>query len=198
MAQYNPTEMIYHYRNYKKVYYSYDEELYAATFPEDWAKDHFPETGPKECSNCEYFGKWNGVFIGYCVNCAKHVYQGSRGVGFIDIGKEIDKTPEDLERGVPSAFETYLKDINPYDVGDSEFIDSANLVNSYQANEVYEDLIIDIDVNTNTFPSVSINIVSDDETGCIETDTDSDTESEYYGFYYDYTGSSLNEGYDSY
>ena len=52
------------------TYYSYDEELYAKCFPEEWSQNHYPGTGPKECKDCVKNGFWNGVFVGYCVMCA--------------------------------------------------------------------------------------------------------------------------------
>jgi hypothetical protein len=122
MAQFNPKEFVYHYRNGKPAYYSYDEELYCGTFPEEWVLDHFPETGPRECGNCAYYGSWNGVFLGYCANCAI-VYNGERGHGFIDIGKEID-----YDTDYSSVFDTYLKDVTPDDVGDKDFMDSAQML----------------------------------------------------------------------
>jgi len=119
MAQFNPQEFIYHYRNGKPAYYSYDEELYCGTFPTIWAENHMEGTGPKECGNCSYYGSWNGVFLGYCANCAKNEYNGERGHGFIDIGKEFD-----CDTDYPSVFDTYLKDVTPDDVGDKDFMDS--------------------------------------------------------------------------
>jgi len=118
MAQFNPKEFVYHYRNGKPAYYSYDGELYCGTFPEEWVLDHFPDTGPRECGNCAYYGSWNGVFLGYCANCAI-VYNGERGHGFIDIGREGDGSWD-----FPSVFDTYLKDVSPDDVGDKDFMDS--------------------------------------------------------------------------
>jgi hypothetical protein len=129
MAQFNPKEFVYHYRNGKPAYYSYDEELYCGTFPEEWVLDHLPGTGPKECGNCADYGSWNGVFLGYCANCAQYVYNGVRGRGFIDIGKEFPSEEliidADFVLDGPSVFDTYLKDVLPDEVGDRDFMDSA-------------------------------------------------------------------------
>jgi hypothetical protein len=132
MAQFNPKEFVYHYRIGKPAYYSYDEELYCGTFPEEWVLDHSPGTGPKDCGNCSYYGSWNGVFLGYCANCAQYVYNGVRGRGFIDIGKEFPSEEQILADSVtdfvldgPSVFDTYLKDVLPDEVGDKDFMDSA-------------------------------------------------------------------------
>ena len=143
MAQFNPKEFVNHYRNGKPAYYSYDEELYCGTFPEEWAENHLPGTGPLECGNCAWFGSWNGVFLGYCANCANYDYNGERGRGFIDCGKE--NGAEEVQH-FPSAFDTYLKDINPDDVGDKDFMDSAKIMmleEANAANELYEQEKID-------------------------------------------------------
>ena len=51
-------------------YYSYNGILYTITFPYEWAKKHIATTGPEECLNCKKYGFYNGVFVGYCYNCA--------------------------------------------------------------------------------------------------------------------------------
>jgi len=124
MAQFNPKEFVYHYRNGKPAYYSYDGELYCGTFPEEWVLDNLPDTGPRECKNCQHYGSWNGVFLGYCANCARLVYNGERGYGFIDVGRECDYI-RDVDGA--SVFDTYLKDVLPDEVGDKDFMDSAAL-----------------------------------------------------------------------
>jgi hypothetical protein len=145
MAQFNPKEFVYHYRNGKPAYYSYDEELYCGTFPENWVEDCLEGTGPKECGNCSYYGSWNGVFLGYCANCAQYVYNGERGQGFIDIGKECDYNPN---VNGPSVFDTYLKGLIPDDVGDKDFMDSAALINYIDASSnTFEERYPDIDID---------------------------------------------------
>jgi hypothetical protein len=158
MAQFNPKEFIYHYRNGKPAYYSYDEELYCGTFPEEWVLDHFPDTGPRECGNCAYYGSWNGVFLGYCANCAI-VYNGERGHGFIDIGKECDY---DHDVGGPSVFDTYLKDLLPDDVGDKDFMDSAALVNHIdELSNTFEEFLVDEEKTfEEKYPDIDINEVN--------------------------------------
>jgi hypothetical protein len=126
MAQFNPKEFVYHYRNGKPAYYSYDEELYCGTFPEEWALDHLPGTGPKDCGNCACYGSWNGVFLGYCANCAVYEYNGERGRGLIDVGTEFHN---DFVSEFPSIFGTYLLGFTPDDVGDKDFMDSAAVYN---------------------------------------------------------------------
>jgi hypothetical protein len=125
MAQYNPLEIYNVYRSGKLHYYSYNEELYTWSFPKEWAQTHLYGTGPNECANCANFGCWNGVFVGYCANCAIYVYEGRRGRGFIDIGKEY-LGDDALE--YPSAFDTYLVDVDLVDVGDTDFCNSAVMI----------------------------------------------------------------------
>jgi hypothetical protein len=193
MAQFNPKEFVYHYRNGKPAYYSYDEELYCGTFPEEWVLDHLPHTGPKECGNCADYGSWNGVFLGYCANCAQYVYNGLRGQGFIDIGKEISS--EDVDG--PSVFDTYLKDVLPDEVGDKDFMDSAAIVKSgfegFQTppheNPTFEEKYPDID-----FDEVNAHY---DEMCSQENEKD---EEEDVGYVIDRGGygSNYDGGYDSY
>jgi hypothetical protein len=156
MAQFNPKEFVYHYRNGKPAYYSYDEELYCGTFPENWVEDCLEGTGPKECGNCAYYGSWNGVFLGYCANCAQYVYNGERGQGFIDIGKECDYNPN---VNGPSVFDTYLKGLVPDDVGDKDFMDSAALVNYIDAScNIFEEFLVNVDDKTfeEKYPDIDI------------------------------------------
>jgi len=101
-------------------YYSYDDKFYSIHFPKKWAKDHAEGTGPTMCKNCQEFGSWNGVFIGYCANCALYVYEGKRGRGMIGIGEEFN---EDV-REYPSMKDTYFKNVNLDDVGDTWIFDS--------------------------------------------------------------------------
>ena len=138
-------------------FYSYNDELYCPSFPKEWATDHAPNTGPDECSTCKRVGFWNGVFIGYCVKCADEEYNFNRGVGFVSIGKELTytnyyriqhhkKKPIGIDRTtfvLNSAFNTYLKDVNPDNVGDKEFCDSASMVNAeYDKQKLYPNFII--------------------------------------------------------
>lgn len=75
---------------YLGSYYSYRGELYIKEFPRMWAQSHAPQTGPEECDNCNFHGSWNGIFIGYCANCAEYVYEFQRGHGFIEHGEELN------------------------------------------------------------------------------------------------------------
>ena len=135
MAQHDPKVIRSNFRGGVRTYYSYDDELYAGTFPEEWAHDHAPETGPKDCENCRDHGFWNGVFMLYCANCAIHVYKGTRGKGASGPGEEFD-IPKN--RGFDSAFDTYLYNVNLHDVGDTDFHDSiAEIVNRYASEFIH-------------------------------------------------------------
>lgn len=110
-----PYYEIFHYRNF----YQYEGELYAKQFPKEWAQTHAKGTGPNACANCRDVGSWNGVFIGYCTNCAEMEYQLCRGHGFIKPGKEAIK-----DNANTSAFQTYLKDVVMDSIGDKDMFDS--------------------------------------------------------------------------
>lgn len=94
-------------------YYSYRGHLYINQFPKMWATAHAADTGPEECENCNFYGSWNGIFIGYCVNCAEYVYEFQRGHGFIDHGEELDEDIPQLR-----AMDTYLCDVDLDKCGD--------------------------------------------------------------------------------
>jgi hypothetical protein len=70
-------------------YYSYNDIDYDIHFPVDWIfnKPAVP-FGPEDCEHCSYYGYYHGVFIGYCVNCAKECGY-TRGNGMIGHGKEV-------------------------------------------------------------------------------------------------------------
>ena len=106
----------------KRNYYVYDNELYTSTFPMDWVVDRIPGTGPTECIACSRNGSWNGVFVGYCVDCATNQYNSLRGSGFISPGKE-----RSVMHPYWSASATYLSGIEWSDIGDTDFCDSAKI-----------------------------------------------------------------------
>ena len=190
MAQYNPLEIYNVYRSGKPHYYSYNEELYTWSFPKEWAQTHLPDTGPNECNNCATFGCWNGVFVGYCANCALYVYEGRRGRGFIDLGKEY---AEEDALEYPSAFDTYLVDIDLVDVGDTDFCNSATMI--VPENDDLDDSYFDSEKveseSEDEFMEYSVGPYDDPHADCPEE----------YGFssngYYGY-GSNYDGGYNSY
>jgi len=202
MAQFNPKEFVYHYRNGKPAYYSYDEELYCGTFPEEWVLDHFPGTGPKECRNCAQFGSWNGVFLGYCCNCAYYEYNGERGRGLINVGVE-DNDIDVVD--FPSIFDTYLEGVSLDDVGDTDFMDSFAVVkfedfqtpsDESKSEGEYENQNMTFEQR---YPDIDLDEVNDyyDEMCRRENERE---EQEEVGFYIDRGGygSNYDGGYDSY
>ena len=157
MAQFDSFVVRYHYRNNKSIYYSYDDELYASTFPEEWSENHLDGSGPKDCDNCAFYGSWNGVFIGYCCNCARE-YNYTRGHGFISCGEE--NIIADPEYGTSigysestSAFGTYLKGVNLRDVGDIEFNNTMK--------HIVEQVSADIGINCNIIDEIGDYIKKD-------------------------------------
>jgi len=98
-------------------------------------------TGPLHCNNCKLYGYYNGVFIGYCINCAEE-FEYKRGNGMTDlVGLELneDMVAFDLTNIVKenSMWNTYLKNVNLDDIGDEKL---------QEEYELYKDLpdLIDI------------------------------------------------------
>ena len=189
-----------HYNAYGLAsYYSYDDKLYSIHFPKKWAKDHAERTGPEMCENCEYHGSWNGVFIGYCANCAPYIYQGTRGRGMIDIGEEFN---DECVQQYPSMKDTYFKNVNLDEVGDKNIFDSRlyleNLGGTTEPDEQNEknETVDDDEENDDDYDSDEFSIGPYD---------DLDRRSKYqdypeYGVsrdVYEY-GSNYDGGYDSY
>jgi hypothetical protein len=107
----------------KKNYYIHKGVLYTQTFPKKWVRHCINGTGPHNCFQCMEHGFWNGVFIGYCKDCAL-LYQGNRGRGFVSTGVEY-YGPNIAY--VPSIFSTYMKGIALNNIGDINIVDSASL-----------------------------------------------------------------------
>jgi hypothetical protein len=80
--------------------------------------------------NCADYGSINGIFIGYCANCAEYMYAGERGRGFINVGVEFAE-PNVLS--FQSAFETYLKNV---DIWSIQAIDDKNEETKEDLNNV--------------------------------------------------------------
>ena len=112
-AQYNPTEIRY-FPNFK----TYNDELYALEFPDDWITSHKEGTGPTECFNCLDYASWRGVCIGYCPNCAVLDDDYSRGPGFNNKAVEFAIPDFPAEK---SAYNTYLKGVSLEEIGAIEF-----------------------------------------------------------------------------
>jgi hypothetical protein len=91
--------MIIRYHGSHGEYYEYNGIYYDIHFPVDWAcqppeeslyikEEYLDEFGPEKCLNCFHYGYYNGVFIGYCANCAS-ILKHTRGNGMIDVGCEV-------------------------------------------------------------------------------------------------------------
>ena len=91
-------------------------------------------TGPHDCDSCKYYGYYNGVFIGYCLNCA-NAFECQRGNGMTDLGIELqeDMVAFDLTyfKKENSMWNTYLKDVSLDNIGDAKL---------YEDFEMYKDL----------------------------------------------------------
>jgi hypothetical protein len=158
-----------------KEYYEIDGIYYIGTFPIDWATNHIEYTGPISCMNCQDYGSYNGVFIGYCANCSEYVYEGKRGRGFMNHG--VEKENDDNE--IVSVFDTYLKHMDP-DIVNIESIDIGE--NSHEKINI-----------KNNYPEIDYSELTDyDMYGyCVDEE-----DIGYYG--YSSYGSDFNGGYDSY
>lgn len=80
--------------------YIINHVVYTAHFPVKWALDNqYSGFGPgvsndRHCGNCNYYGSYRGVFIGYCCNCS--IDHGLlRGYGFLD-GDGNERTFDDI------------------------------------------------------------------------------------------------------
>jgi hypothetical protein len=111
-AQYNPTEI-----RYFHTFKTYNDQLYALEFPDEWITSHIHGTGP-ECYNCQDSASWRGVIIGYCPNCAEEYDGFSRGPGFYSKAVEFPQKNCPKEN---SAFNTYLKGASLEDIGVIDF-----------------------------------------------------------------------------
>lgn len=91
-------------------FYMIESYKYANSFLKEWAKNHMDGTGPEQCENCYDYGSKDGVFLGYCLNCAKYDYDGERGPG-------LDTFNDALEIEDDCAFCTYSDPdrVDPYD-----------------------------------------------------------------------------------
>ena len=199
-------------------FYDYDGEFYTATFPALWAEKHLPGTGPKECGDCKKYGSWNGVFIGYCANCAIHEYKATRGFG-IRWGEEYTESmveiPIQQKRGDDwvRAFDTYLYGICLDDIGDENMCESRILVEEafkadvlwlynnncyrYPADQCLRVFINKEKINDHDYEEDDNYDAEDDEYTLLETDVDDDFDDYEFGMGYGY-GSNYNGGYDSF
>lgn len=111
------------YQGIQGDYYVINGIKYDSHFPQEWATNHrdfaqgddpcdldyVTETGPESCGNCESYGSLRGVFVGYCMNCARE-YNFTRGKGFVD-----DYTDEELWENLP-----YMRGVSMKRIGDAD------------------------------------------------------------------------------
>jgi hypothetical protein len=80
-------------------FYMIEQYKYANSFPHEWAMSHFDGTGPEQCGNCYDYGSTDGVFLGYCLNCAIYVYNCERGPGLgLGATDQEEDTDQDMDQ----------------------------------------------------------------------------------------------------
>lgn len=119
--------------SYGGEYYSVNGTNYDIHFPIEWVfqtpinKDTMetPCFGPEECNMCAEYGYYGGVFIGYCIHCAKYAHF-TRGNGMLGVGVEIDQIKAN-ELGIPidyqeknSMWNVYMQTADLSTIGDEE------------------------------------------------------------------------------
>jgi hypothetical protein len=102
-------------------YYILEGQRFDINFPIKWAIENLignEKVGPFHCDNCAIYGLLNGVFIGYCSNCAVDKYNYSRGNGFNAVGVEqiVDHLGEELNPQ-NSIWNTYMENVNIEQIG---------------------------------------------------------------------------------
>jgi hypothetical protein len=112
-------------------YYSVNGTNYDIHFPIEWVFQ-IPKTdnncfGPEECNLCAEYGYYGGVFIGYCIHCAKHANY-TRGNGMLYAGVEIDQAKAD-SLGIPieykdanSMWNVYMQTAELSKIGDESLL----------------------------------------------------------------------------
>jgi hypothetical protein len=116
-------------------YYCVNGTNYDIHFPIEWVfqtplnetEMDIPCFGPEECNLCAEHGYYGGVFIGYCLHCAKHS-DFKRGNGMLSAGVEIDQTTAD-NLGIPieykeenSMWNVYMQTAELSQIGDEELL----------------------------------------------------------------------------
>jgi hypothetical protein len=107
-------------------YYCINGTNYDIHFPIDWifkSPENIDNFGPEECNLCAEYGYYNGVFIGYCLHCAKNA-NFERGNGMIRYGMEVTH-PEAKELDIPieyddknSIWNNYMQFVDMNEIGD--------------------------------------------------------------------------------
>lgn len=116
-------------------YYSVNGTNYDIHFPVEWVfqtpinetEMDTPCFGPDECNLCAEHGFYGGVFIGYCLHCAKYANY-RRGNGMLSAGVEIDQSVAD-QLNIPVQYKTdnsmwnvYMQTAELSKIGDEELL----------------------------------------------------------------------------
>jgi hypothetical protein len=97
------------------MYYMVNGEKYDQHFPYEWATNHLSHpylhigSGPLNCENCKKYGSILTVFVGYCMDCHKNIYKGSRP----GINDALNTTIDVFRDLLP-----YMKDVRFINIGD--------------------------------------------------------------------------------
>ena len=154
-----------------RLIYSYGDNFYVFKgiaydrhFPIEWAMnprelDNDFTCGPTDCLNCLHYGSYNGVFIGYCANCAQ-VYDYQRGNGFIDSGEEFKHEGFYDEN---SVWNTYLKYVNLDEIGflSQESLSKVSVLCGY--DEYFEHFQMNLEEHEDKIPWMNCEIDNSEE-----------------------------------
>jgi hypothetical protein len=157
---------------YNGEYYNFNGVNYDIHFPIDWvfqqptfyfdSDDDTIPFGPETCSNCFESGYHQGVFIGYCANCAS-LCNYERGNGMRGDGVEI----EGDER--KSIWNLYLQNVSLDEIGDRNlYIDYR--YNLYHLHHPRDDSI-DIGINEDNSGNLNQYNVEEDDNITITYDS---------------------------
>lgn len=128
-----------------------DGVKYDKDFPVEWAKTHFPYTGPIDCKNCAIYGCYKGVFVGYCCNCAQDYKHERGGLGFAD-GQELcaDKLSSNSSSAYSTCHNRIFKDCQDNHFSDWKTRYSA--ANTYLMDVSYDAIGITAEVDRELYP----------------------------------------------
>lgn len=147
------------YRGSCGEYYSVNDVNYDIHFPIEWVFqipeniENIDKFGPETCYDCFINGYYNGVFIGYCVDCASFCNY-KRGNGLIKgiEREELDYAHIDAKN---SIWNLYLQMASLDEIGDGQL----QIDYDYKLNYMY----IDNDNITITYNDLLIHSSSEDE-----------------------------------
>ena len=119
-----PEPVIIRYQGSHGEYYSFNGVNYDIRFPVSWACQPLDDYqyGPENCNNCQVFGYYNGVFIGYCANCAT-ISEYTRGNGMIEPGLEVSNIHPYVDSEIKdenSMWNVYMQCVELNEIGDTE------------------------------------------------------------------------------